>query len=240
MSLAAEAKAFLRGAHQGVLSTFSARHPGYPFGSVTPFILDQQAQPIVLISTLAEHTKNIVANAHISLLVLAGLDDLQASGRLTLLGDAVAVDKDDALLRARYLRYFPEAASYFAMHDFVCYRLHITQLRYVAGFGKMSWIAPDVITNTTPNNTLAAQEAAIIDHMNADHAESLIAYCKQFHAVNATKVILLGIDADGFDVCAFTSDNQSQRLRFQFATAICDAATARAAFIALSQACRAT
>ena len=94
MALASEALQFLRTTQSGVLSTFSEKFIGYPFGSVAPFILDHSGQPIILISTIAEHTKNIIANPKVSLLVFAGDDDLQANARLTIIGEAVKIDKE--------------------------------------------------------------------------------------------------------------------------------------------------
>ena len=143
MSLATEARQFLRSTHSGILSTHSSKMPGYPYGSVAPFVLDQQARPVILISTIAEHTQNIIANPRLSLLVIAessGRQDLQAGARLTLVGEAMRIDKEDADLKARYLRYLPQAAGYFAMHDFSFYYIQVLRARYIAGFGKMSWM----------------------------------------------------------------------------------------------------
>ncbi|PPD16969.1 MAG: pyridoxamine 5'-phosphate oxidase, partial [Methylotenera sp.] len=105
MTLATEARQFLRSTRHGILSTHSAKFDGYPFGSVTPFVLDSDCQPIILISSIAEHTKNIVVNPKVSLLIFAEGADLQANARLTLIGEAAQIDKNDADLRARYLRY---------------------------------------------------------------------------------------------------------------------------------------
>lgn len=236
MSLAAEARRFLRSTHNGLLSTFSTRHAGYPYGSVTPFVLDHDGQPLILISTLAEHTKNIIDNCKVSLLVFSGADDLLANARLTLLGDAEQTDKTDPLLRARYLRYFPKAEQYFKMHDFHFYRIQITQARYIAGFGKMSWIAGAELRS--PRTPLAAQEAGILEHMNADHADSLIAYCRHVHQLTPDHAQMIGIDSDGFDVRAEDAAG-SQLLRFDFEQPIQDAQDARSALVALSKACRA-
>lgn len=233
MSLSLEARQFLRSTHSGILSTHSAKFEGYPFGSVAPFVLDHDCQPVILISNIAEHTKNIIANPKVSLLVFAGMKDLQANARLTLLGEAVKINKEDADLRARYLRYIPQAAGYFDMHDFAFYRIRITQARYIAGFGKMSWMAG--VDMTPPANQLAAVETSIIEHMNADHADSLAAYCRHFHEFDAQHVEMLGIDCDGFDVKAENSAGSPQILRFQFESLICDAATARAALVAMSK-----
>jgi len=242
MSLAKEALQFLRTTQSGVLSTFSAKFPGFPFGSVAPFVLDHSGQPIILISTIAEHTHNIIANPNVSLLVFAGDEDLQANARLTLIGQAVKIDKGDTLLRARYLRYLPNAAGYFDMHDFNFYRIEIAQVRYIAGFGKMGWVKSSSLSEDstiehqhTTNSPLASQEASIIEHMNADHVHSLIAYCQHYHGVKASQVKMLGIDVDGFDARAVLDDGATKILRFNFAQPIHDAQSARAALITMSK-----
>lgn len=237
MNLNLEARKFLRSTRSGILSTHSARFEGYPFGSVAPFVLDHNCQPIILISNIAEHTKNITINPKVSLLVFAGGEDLQANARLTLLGEAVKIYKDvDANLRARYLRYLPQAASYFDMHDFSFYRIHIHQARYIGGFGKMSWLSDvDLLSGiTSTSSVLAGQETAIIEHMNADHTENLLNYCKHFHHVDPAHAHMLGIDCDGFDVSARIGD-ASTILRFDFEQQIHDAQSARAALVAMAK-----
>ena len=231
MSQASEARRFLRSTHKGVLSTHSAKFEGYPFGSVAPFVLDQQGQPLILISTLAEHTKNIIADCKASLLVFAGAEDLQANSRLTLIGDVEQTDKNDPYLRARYLRYFPDAEQYFSAHDFYFYRMQIKQARYIAGFGSMSWMPGDTFKSAP--NRLAALEAGILEHMNADHADSLIAYCRHFHQAATEHAEMIGIDTDGFDVRA-----GEQILRFDFDEPVTDALSARAALVAMAKASR--
>jgi putative heme iron utilization protein len=240
MSLAKEALKFLRSTRSGVLSTFSTKFAGYPFGSVAPFVLDHSSQPIILISTIAEHTHNIMANPKVSLLVFAGDEDLQASGRLTLMGEAKQIAKEDADLRARYLRYLPQAASYFEMHDFSFYRIEINQARYIAGFGKMGWISGNAMqpAELIENSPLAVQETAIIEHMNADHMHSLIAYSKHFHNVNATHAEMLGIDTDGFDAKVNITDGETQILRFNFEQPVQDAQSARMALVNMSKAAK--
>jgi len=231
-----EARQFLRSTRTAILSTHSAKLEGYPFGSVAPFVLDHQCQPIILISSIAEHTKNIAANPKVSLLVFAGAEDLQANARLTLLGTAHVINKnDDADLRARYLRYLPQASGYFDMHDFAFYRIQIETCRYIAGFGKMGWLSgSDLMTDMPADSQLASQEAHILNHMNTDHADSLIAYCRHVHGVEATQATMLGIDCDGFDVATIVN-NQTMTLRFAFATPIHDAQSARAALVSLSK-----
>ena len=238
MRLANEALQFLRSTRSGVLSTFSAKYAGYPFGSVAPFVLDHSGQTVILISTIAEHTHNIVANPKVSLLVFAGDDDLQANARLTLIGEAKLIDKQDVDLRARYLRYLPQAASYFDMHDFNFYRIEIAHIRYIAGFGRMGWIDGTELTHTQllASSALATQEASIIEHMNTDHVHSLVAYCKHFHQIEATHAQMLGIDRDGFDVKVTDAQHNTQVLRFHVDQPIEDAQSARVALVAMSKA----
>lgn len=237
MNIDEEARRFLRSTHHGILSTNSVKHAGYPFGSVTPFVLDHEGHPLILISTLAEHTKNIEADHRVSLLAFAGADqaesmDLQANARLTLLGEAEQADKNDTALRARYLRYFPAAEQYFAAHDFYFYRIYLRHARYIGGFGRIAWIEADSLKSAP--SLLSGQEAAILDHMNRDHGDNLLAYCSHFHDVQANSAEMLGIDADGFDVRA-----DGRMLRFEFESPVTDAPSARTALVAMAQACRA-
>lgn len=241
MSLAAEAKQFLRSTRSGVLSSFSAKFDGYPFGSVMPFVLGHDCQPIVLISTIAEHTKNIIANPKVSLLVFVGAEDLHANGRLTLIGEAVQLEKNNADLMARYCRYFPESLSYLAMHDFQFYRINIAQARYIAGFGKMIWVTGEELMDlkdTKKSSTIATLETSMIEHMNTDHTESMKLYCKHFYDIEPSQVTLIGVDSDGFDVEAVIADD-IKMLRFTFEVPIFDANSARMAFVALSKTARA-
>lgn len=236
MSLAKEAKQFLRSTRRGVLSTHSVKHDGFPFGSVCPFVVDQAGAPIILISTIAEHTKNIIGNAKVSLMLLGDEADMHANARLTLMGEATIIDKNNDDLQARYLRYMPQAASYFEMHDFHFYRIQITQARYIAGFGKMGWLEGDALnTHEDLNLPLVAQETDIITHMNEDHRHSLLAYCKHFHQADGEAAEMLGIDPDGFDV-KLVNQAQERILRFDFDQPIQDAHEARMALVAMSKA----
>lgn len=231
MSLAQEARQFLRSTRRGILSTNSQRHPGYPFGSVTPFVPDHAGHPLILISTLAEHTKNIAADCKVSLLIFEGADDLQANARLTLLGEAEQTDKQDAALQARYLRYLPEAEQYFAAHDFLLYRIHVQQARYIGGFGRIAWVESDSLLS--PPSRLPGQEAAILSHMNADHGHNLRGYCRHYHRLDVAEVEMIGIDSDGFDVRA-----DGRILRFAFEALVTDAQSARQALVAMAEAAR--
>lgn len=227
-----DARRFTRGQQAGVLSTLSQRVEGFPFGSVAPFVLDHAGCPVILISTLAEHTKNLDADPRCSLIVQPFSPDMQTVGRVTILGQAQRLPDKDAL-GPRYLRYHPQAEAYFAMHDFHFYRITPVRVRWIGGFGKIHWVEPaNYLLEETP---LAAAETGIVTHMNADHADNLRAYCQHVHGVNTAAASMLGIDPDGFDL----RTQEGATLRFGFDTQVCSAEAARHALVALAQAARA-
>lgn len=225
-----DARRLLRRQQHGVLSTLSKKLDGYPFGSVTPFVLDHQARPVILISTLAEHTKNIAADPRVSLLAHDTSTDIQANARVTVVGHCTRME-DQIALRARYLRYFPGAVDYFATHDFFFYRIEPAHIRFIGGFGAIHWI--EVSHFVTPDNQLASQEDAIITHMNTDHQHNLLAYCRHFHGVDTSSAHMIGIDTDGFDVRA-----GARQLRFDFNQPVLSAQDARRALVAMAETCR--
>lgn len=136
------ARRLLRSQHSAALATLSSRLGGHPFATAVDYLTDHRGCPVFLISALAEHAKNIAADARVSLLVQGHSSGTQACPRLTVAGKAerVAAREHDAL-RQRYLRYFPEAEQYFALDFFFC-RIEPSHLRYIGGFGAARWIAP--------------------------------------------------------------------------------------------------
>lgn len=232
MSEGRAARSYLRAHHHGVLATISKQLHGYPFGSVVPFTLDHAARPVILVSRLAEHTKNIIADARTSLLVQDPAASDPAAARLTLVGDAVRISGDLDALRTRYLGFFPAAQRLLDLGDFEFYRIEPVQLRYIGGFGAIHWIS--AASYAPPANELEGQESGIIAHMNTDHPHNLRDYCRHFKQRAATAAAMIGIDCDGFDVRA---DGES--LRFDFAQPVTDAASARHELVAMARAARA-
>ena len=233
LALGQEARLFVRQHQNGVLSTLSKRLGGFPFGSVSPYVLDHEGHPVILISTLAEHTKNIEADPRVSLIVHPCTGDMQASGRVTMVARAEPLP-DKAAFGARYLRYLPQAEGYFAMHDFHFYRLRVEDVRFIGGFGKIHWIRPERYAPPS-SPALAEAEDGILAHMNADHAHNLREYCRHVHGVEVLDAAMVGIDCDGFDVRA-----DGHVLRFTFAATVRDAASARAALVELAKQARST
>lgn len=223
MSDGAEARHYLRGHTHGVLSTLSKKLNGYPFGSVVPFVTDHTARPVMLISRLAEHTKNITADPRVSLIVRDATQDPQDNARLTLVGDAHGVQDEAGAIEARYLRYFPAATRLFALGDFSLFAIEPLTLRYIGGFGAIHWVA--AASYAPPRNSLEQCEADIVAHMNEEHAETLRLYCRHFRQLTPAAVSMIGIDCDGFDVNA-----DDQVVRFDFAQPVVDANSARLAF----------
>ena len=232
MSAAAAARRYLRQQRHGVLSTISKKFGGYPFGSVTPFATDHAARPLILISRLAEHTMNFDADPRVSLLVRDAAADAQAGARLTLIGDARRAVGDDTQLKARYLASFPDGERLLALGDFSFYCIEPATLRYIAGFGEIQWIAAE--NYAPPANAMAACEADVVAHMNADHIAALRDYCRHFKGRQPAAVAMTAIDCDGFDVRA-----DDELLRFYFDPPVIDALAARALLVAMAGEARA-
>jgi hypothetical protein len=192
-----EVQQLLRHSYQGVLSTHSVQLQGYPFGSVVPFCLDRQGRAVILISTLAQHTKNLKQDGRCSLLVFAEGDDIQAAARLTLVADArPVVEAEVADVAARYYRFFPQSKDFHQVHDFSFWYIEPIKYRYIGGFGKIHWAEPLLVANPFDGNT----EAEMVQHMNQDHADTFALYCQQANIVvpNNMPITMTGIDATGF------------------------------------------
>lgn len=229
MSEGAEARRFLRHRRHGVLSTLSRKFEGYPFGSIVPFVLDHAARPVMLISALAEHTRNLQADSRVSLLAQDASQDVQAGARLTLIGDA---GPGKQMELARYLNHVPGADKLLALGDFSFWTITPRALRFIGGFGDIRWISAE--SYCPPAHTLAEHEDGIISHMNLEHAQALRDYCRHYHGRNAEAPVMIGIDCDGFDVRA-----DGVLLRFDFEQTVTDAASARAALVAMARKARA-
>ena len=225
------ARRYLRHHWYGALSTISQKLAGYPFGSIVPCVTDHAARPVILVSRLAEHTKNMLADPRVSLLVRDDRADPQENSRLTMIGNAKPVHAADDAVQARYLRYFPGAARLLALGDFSFFHIEPVTLRYIGGFGAIHWIS--AMNYAPPANALAAVEADIIAHMNADHLAALRDCCRHFSREEPAALAMIGIDCDGVDVRA-----DDRILRFDFNQPVSNAPDARTALKALVAATR--
>jgi hypothetical protein len=118
----------------------SQRHGGHPFGSLVPYALDPQGRPVILVSRLAEHTRNMEADPRASLLVHDTESDPQAGARVTLLGNATPLEASNTAA-ARYRRLFPDSERLLALGDFSFFVLEPLVVRFIEGFGSIHWIS---------------------------------------------------------------------------------------------------
>jgi putative heme iron utilization protein len=208
----------------GVLSTVSIDLPGYPFGSVTPYCTDRMCRPIVYISHIAQHTKNILADSRVSLTIVekGESDDVQAHGRVTCIADARQVAQDDDDVRERYFRYFPSARQYEQTHDFGFFRLELVRVRFIGGFGRIFWVEPSEFM--TPNPFSRAEENRIVQHMNNGHSDSLSRY------VGGGPAQMAGIDGEGCDVL-----QTGKKVRLPFSTPVTNTEEARKALVEMTR-----
>jgi putative heme iron utilization protein len=207
MNNAQEARCLLRAHRYGALSTLSQKFDGFPFGSITPYLVDHDGSLIILISTLAEHTKNIQADARVSLICHNQRDPhIQTQGRVTVLGHATRID-DKAQAGARYLRYFPEAQTYFDMHDFYFYRIQPHAIRYIGGFGRIHWV--QMPNYAVPDaQEFAQQEDVKLAELNRQ-PDVLISLLQSHYHFEPNHPFAIGCDCDGMDI---RSDGQVWRV----------------------------
>jgi putative heme iron utilization protein len=233
----AAARRLMRRQGHAALATSLA---GHPYVSLVAVAFDLDASPLLLISDLAQHTENIVSDPRVSLLfdgsgqdhLRAVGDDPLASPRLSLLGEAARIDNPRLL--ARFTARHPTAAAYARFGDFHLYRIVIGRGHLIAGFGPISWIEGDQLRFTEDATALAAAEAEIIAHMNADHAEAIALYAERLLGRGDGEWRMTGIDPDGIDL-----RRRGDIARLDFAEPVLDPAAARRALVALAQAARA-
>ncbi|MEM7194645.1 MAG: DUF2470 domain-containing protein [Pseudomonadota bacterium] len=228
-----EAVRLLLGCSSSVLSTLSKKVDGYPFGSIVPYCLDYDGLPLILISDIAEHTRNLDTDPRGSLIMMDGLQgDVQARGRITLIGDIVHSTDIGEDSMTRYYRHFPEARDYHKTHSFRFYKMQVKKIRFIGGFGAIHWIKTDSLISDNPFSF--SDESAMIDHMNDDHVDSMHKYLNRDGVeINAnTHITMAGVDATGF---AIKADDHLHR--FWFEEPVDSPMMVRKELVKLSRAC---
>jgi putative heme iron utilization protein len=216
----------------GTLCTLALEPAGYPYGSFVT-VAFEQGDPVFLISGLAEHTKNLERDSRASLLVAESRSaDPLANGRVTMLGPCTRVEGGGGGARAAFLAAHPNAAYYADFRDFAFWRLRVESVRYIGGYGRMSWIS-EAEWRTAEPDPLASSADGIIAHMNADHADALVLYCKAFSkAADIGSASMTNIDRYGFEMSAMTEEGP-RPIRLAFTRPIATPEEARAALIAM-------
>ncbi|MCG7914964.1 MAG: CREG family protein [Candidatus Thiodiazotropha weberae] len=183
---------------RGLLSTHSIKFPGYPFGSLLPTCRDQKGNMLLLISHLAQHTRNLESDPHCSMtLSECGNGDVQQLARLTCLTKAEPLNSTAA--SERYFRYYPTARRYHKELNFNFYKLSVEQYYFIGGFGSARWFDSSRIEPSCAYST--SDEAEALYQLNAHNHQLLIQYLgKRGFPSNPAGVEAVGADPMGLDI----------------------------------------
>jgi heme iron utilization protein len=226
----AEARRLIRGRDHGALATLLE---GRPYVSLVAIACDHDAAPLLLLSDLAQHTKNLLADRRASLLfeATAGYPDPLAGPRLSVLGHAERCD--DPRAAARFAARHPSSAQYAGFGDFHLYRVAVQRGHLVAGFGRITWIEGGELRFGGDVSVLAATEAEIVAHMNRDHADAIALYAERLLQLPGTGWRMTGIDPEGLDLA-----RNGEPARLDFATPVLTPAAARHTLVMLAEKAR--
>ncbi len=194
--------------HIGSLSTLSRKQPGFPFGSLMPYGLDEHGRPIFLISTMAMHTQNLQADPRASLFVSQEGTDSEPLGasRVTLVGNVAPIPAAEiAEVRKLYLASHANSKYWVDFEDFSFYRMNVVDVYYVGGFGVMGWVSATDYDRSQPD-PLAGSMAEIIQHMNTDHKDALVLLAREFARIDSQEGTMTAVDRLGFHVRLKTQD----------------------------------
>lgn len=229
------ARRVLRLAATGALATVDAN--GAPFASLVTTAATMAGEPILLLSRLAVHTKNLARDPRASLLLVApggGDGDPLAGARLSLSGKVV--EDDDPAIRRRFLARHEEAAGYADFADFAFYRLAVREAHLVAGFGRIVTLkAAELLVDCSEIASLIETEESAVAHMNADHGEALSLYATRLCGMADGAWTATGIDPDGLDLRAGAA-----RARLDFPEKVDSAGALREVLVKLAEQARST
>ena len=207
------ARSLLRRRRQGALATLMTGS-GDPYCSLVNVASHADASPILLISRLALHTRNILDDSRVSLMLdeRAEGDPLEGS-RIMLMGRAEeAVASDGDILRRRYLNAHPSAESFVDFQDFSFYQIRPSAIHLVAGFGRIVDLKPEqFLTDISDAGALLQAEQQAIEHINSDHRDTNNLYATKLLGAEAADWRCTGCDPDGLDLQA---DGKTLRLDF--------------------------
>jgi heme iron utilization protein len=219
------ARRLLRSRDRGTLAT-SLR--GAPYASLVLVAADLDASPLLLLSDLAQHSRNIAYEPRVSLLVDAteGHPDPLAGPRFTVLGRAKSVD--DGRLLARFTARHPSASLYAGFADFRLYRVEVERGHLVAGFGRIEWIEASELLFAPDTRVLAAAEPAILRQIDDVYAAAIASYVRRVLGRAGSGWRMTGLDPEGVDLrCAGDTD------RLDFPSPVLTPEAARAALAQL-------
>ncbi len=238
-SFAERARTLMYLGRVGSLSTISRKQPGFPFGSVMPYGLDERGRPIFLISTMAMHTQNLRADSRASLLVTqpdASGDPLGAS-RVTVMGNVQTIPEPEVgQARSVYLQRYANSKYWVDFEDFSFYRMEVVDVYYVGGFGVMGWVSASEFAQAQPD-PLADTAGDILQHMNADHKDALILLTRVVARIESQDAVMTAVDRLGFHVRLNTHDG-IRGTRIAFLREVSNPAETRDVLVEMTQQAR--
>ena len=221
------------------LSTLSRKQPGFPFGSVMPYGLDNHGRPIFLISTMAMHTQNLQADPRASLLVTQEDADGEPLGasRITLVGNVrrYPTPRWPRLASSTWQRH-ANSKYWVDFEDFSFYRMNVVDVYYVGGFGVMGWVSASDYDRSQPD-PLADSMAEIIQHMNADHKDALVLLARKFAHIESEEATMTAVDRLGFHLRLKTPDGM-RGARIAFLREVSNPAETRGVLVEMVQQAR--
>ena len=222
-----EARALVRGAASATLASAAA---GQPFASLVTPATAPDLSPLMWLSSLSEHTRHLASEPRCALLFVGAAEgpNPQTAPRVTLTGLAEPVPEAEVpALKARWLARHPYAALYADFADFALWRVRIGGALHVGGFARAERIrAAELAPDPAAVEAVAAAEADIIGHVNADHADAVAAIAEGLLGAGPGAWRMVALDVDG---CDLSEGNRTVRLAFL--TPLSDADAARAALI---------
>ena len=217
--LGAQARALVRSRDRAALAT-AMKDDGWPYASLVMIACDAAANPLLMISELAEHTRNILSEDRVGLLIdgTGGLDNPLTGARMTLVGRAAKTTDTDHL--ARYVARHADAALYAGFADFAPYQLEVERIHMVAGFGAIHWIEKFAYEFDPASAT--------VSHMNDDHTDAIQLYATKLLGLAGNGWVMTGVDPEGCDL-----RNGGTVARLAFDAPVGTAKEARTALITL-------
>jgi heme iron utilization protein len=189
----------VRGASRAALAT-SLAADGRPYASLVTVATDVDGSPLLLLSGLADHTRNLQADPHLSLLFdgTEGYANPQEGPRVTLLGEARRSDEER--LRRRFLARHPAAALYAGFGDFAVYRVAVERAHWVGGFARAVWLDQRLACETEVAAAFAAAEGELLEQMNSEHPLAVGRLANRLLGRAGEGWRMVAIDPDGCDL----------------------------------------
>ncbi len=226
------ARRLIRTNRTATLATLDGETGGAPYASLVLCACDHDGAPLVLLSDLARHTRNFMADPRASMLYARPGTEAINLSRATIIGHMEPCE--DARLKDRFLRQHARGAAHMAFGDFHLYRLRADSVHFIGGFGRIETVsADDVILGVTDFSALLEAEADIVAHMNEDHADAVRNYANNLADRPGLDWTMTALDPEG---CDLTRNDAFTRVTFE--NLVTDPVSARTELVRLAEAAR--